>query len=223
VIDPTARIHPSADLEPEVRVGAGTSVWQRAQIRRGASIGADCIIGRDVFVDEGVEIGNRVKIQNGALLYHGVTVEDGVFVGPGAILTNDRYPRAITTTGDVARAEDWTVSPISLRYGCSVGAGAVVVAGMDVGRFAMVGAGGVVTRSVPGYALVAGNPARRLGWVCACGARLLDAMGDPAPAKPERYSRQTDLTCPSCGRVYHYVPDAESLEERPTPGRGRPA
>ena len=127
------------------------------------------MIGRDAFIDEGVTLGNRVKIQNLALVYHGVTVEDGVFIGPNAILTNDRYPRAITAAGELARADDWTVSPITLRHGCSIGAGAVVVAGTDVGRFATVGAGSVVTRDVPDHALVVGSPARRIGWVCACG------------------------------------------------------
>ena len=181
MIDPTARIHPTADLESDVAVGPRSSVWHRAQIRTGARIGAECVIGRDAFIDEGVTIGDRVKIQNLALVYHGVTVEDGVFIGPNAILTNDRYPRAITATGELARADDWTVSPITLRYGCSIGAGAVVVAGTDVGRFATVGAGSVVTRTVPDHALVAGSPARRIGWVCACGQRLVDAGRRPRP------------------------------------------
>ncbi len=183
MIDTSARIHASADLEDGVSVGPGTSIWHRAQVRTGARIGAECVVGRDVFIDEGVVIGDRVKIQNGALVYHGVTVEDGVFIGPGAILTNDRFPRAITATGDLARADDWQVSPIVLRYGCSIGAGAVVVAGVEVGRFATVGAGAVVTRTVTDHALVAGNPARRMGWVCACGARLLNSSGDPAAAR----------------------------------------
>ena len=146
MIDPTARIHPTADLESDVTVGPHTSIWHRAQVRTGARIGAECVIGRDAFIDEDVTLGNRVKIQNLALVYHGVTVEDGVFIGPNAILTNDRYPRAITAAGELARADDWTVSPITLRHGCSIGAGAVVVAGADVGRFATVGAGSVVTR-----------------------------------------------------------------------------
>ena len=213
MIDPTARVHASADLEADVTVGSGTSIWHRAQIRTGARIGAECIIGRDAFVDEGVSIGDRVKIQNAALVYHGVTVEDGVFIGPNAILTNDRFPRAITPTGELARAEDWTVSPIVLHHGCSIGAGAVVVAGVDIGRFATVGAGAVVTRTVPDHALVAGNPARRLGWVCACGTRLLDAFGHPAPAEPERYATDPSLHCPRCGRRYDHIADADGLQE----------
>lgn len=223
MIDPGARVHPSAELEQDVSVGPGSAIWQRAQIRRGASIGAECVIARDVFIDLGVTIGNRVKIQNGALLYHGVSVEDGVFIGPGAILTNDRHPRAITSSGDLAGAEDWTVSPIILRHGSSIGAGAVLVAGIDVGRYAMVGAGAVVTRDVPGHAVVAGSPARRIGWVCACGQRLKDSTGHDAPALRERYAIDTMLVCDSCGRHYAYVPDGETLEERTGPRQGAPA
>jgi acetyltransferase-like isoleucine patch superfamily enzyme len=223
VIDPSARIHATADLEPDVSVGAGTSIWHRAHVRTGARIGAECVIGRDAFIDERVTIGDRVKIQNLALVYHGVEVEDGVFIGPGAILTNDRYPRAVTSTGDLARADDWQVSPITLRSGCSIGAGAVVVAGTEVGRFAMVGAGAVVSRSVPNHALVVGSPARRIGWVCACGARLVDSNGDPMAAEPGRYAAHLELICPSCGRTYAYVPDAETLEERSGPRQGAPA
>jgi len=206
-----------------VTVGAGTSIWNRAQVRGGARIGRDCVIGRDVFIDEAVEIGDRVKIQNGALVYHGVTVEDGVFIGPGAILTNDRYPRAITSTGDLARAADWTVSPIRLGHGASVGAGAIVVAGTDVGAFSTVGAGAVVTRDVPPHSLVVGNPARRIGWMCACGMRLLDADDQPAAADLPHYATHPELHCGSCGRTYVYVPEAEALEERQRPQQGVPA
>lgn len=213
-IDPSARIHPSADLEADVTVGAGTSVWQRAQVRESARIGSECIVGRDVFIDSGVVIGDRVKIQNAALLYHGLTVEDGVFIGPGAILTNDRYPRAITPTGELARADDWEVSPIVLHHGSSIGAGAVVVAGCDVGRFATVAAGAVVTRTVPDHALVAGSPARRIGWVCACGARLKDANGHPAPAIVGRYAIDPELTCDRCSRSYAYIAADDRLAER---------
>lgn len=211
-VHPSAHIHPSADLEDGVAVGADSAVWQRAQVRTGARIGAECVIGRDVFIDVDVEIGARTKIQNGALLYHGVTVADGVFIGPGAILTNDRYPRAITPEGDLARADDWQVTPIRLAHGCSIGAGAVVVAGSDVGQFAMVGAGAVVTRSVPGHALVVGSPAHRIGWVCACGERLRDADGRPAPAAIERYGIDPVLSCERCSRRYRYERDIDTLE-----------
>ena len=155
-----------------------------------------------------------------------MTVEDGVFIGPGAILTNDRYPRAITSTGDLARADDWTVSPITLREGCSIGAGAVVVAGVDVGPFAMVGAGAVVTRTVPD---TRSSPATRpggIGWVCACGAPARRRRR-ATPRRPtrDRYAVDKELICVGCGRTYTYVPDAEALEERSRPGRqqGAPA
>jgi acetyltransferase-like isoleucine patch superfamily enzyme len=197
VIDPSARIHASADLEPDVSVGPRTSIWHRVQVRIGARIGAECVVGRDAFIDEGVEIGDRVKIQNAALVYRGVTVEDGVFIGPNAILTNDRYPRSITASGELARVDDWVVSPIRLRTGCSIGAGAVVVAGLTIGRFATVGAGAVVTHDVPDHALVAGNPARRLGWVCACGRRLVDASGRPVGGE-----HRGPAACPSCPGRY---------------------
>lgn len=220
MIDPSARVHATADLEPDVAVGPGTSIWHRAQVRTAARLGRDCTVGRDVFIDEGVVIGDRVKIQNGALIYHGVTVENGVFIGPGAILTNDRYPRAVTSSGELAAAADWTVSPIRLEDGCSIGAGAVVVAGVNVGSWATVGAGAIVTRDVPSHALVVGSPARRIGWVCACGARLVDSNGDPMAAEPGRYAAHQELICPSCGRTYAYIPDAESLEERSGPRQG---
>lgn len=216
MIDPAARVHPSAELEDGVTVGSGSSIWQRAQVRRGASIGADCVVGRDVFIDVDVVIGDRVKIQNAALVYHGVTVADGVFIGPGAILTNDRYPRAIAPDGTLATDDDWQVSPIRLEYGSSIGAGAIIVAGCDVGSFAMVGAGAVVTRTVPGHALVAGSPAKRIGWVCACGDRLRDADRRSAPAEIGRYTTDPELTCGRCGRRYAYDRAGDTLHERVT-------
>ncbi|HLX34237.1 MAG TPA: acyltransferase [Candidatus Limnocylindrales bacterium] len=217
--DSRPRIHASADVEGNVLIGDGTSVWHRAQIRTGARIGSECVIGRDVFVDVDVVIGSRVKIQNGALVYHGVTVEDGVFIGPGAILTNDRHPRAVTTSGDLATADDWTVSPIVLRQGSSIGAGAVIVAGTEVGEYSLVGAGAVVTRTVPAHALVVGNPARRIGWVCDCGARLVGDDGQRAGADPPHYGLHPELTCPSCGLVFKYVPDAERIVPAPAATR----
>ena len=217
MIDPSARVHASADLEDDVTVGPGTSIWHRAQVRTGARIGRDCVIGRDAFIDAGVSLGDRVKVQNGALIYHGVTVSDAVFIGPGAILTNDRHPRAVTADGQLARAADWTVSPIFIAEGASIGAGAVVVAGCDVGAYAMVGAGAVVTHEVPAHAVVAGNPARGIGWVCACGERLHDSTGHPAPATRERYARDPELACPVCERRYEFLREEGTLQERRGP------
>jgi acetyltransferase-like isoleucine patch superfamily enzyme len=222
VIDPSVHVHPTADVEADVAIGAGTAVWHRAQIRAGARLGAECIVGKDVFVDLDVRIGDRVKIQNGALVYHGVSVEDGVFIGPGAILTNDRNPRAVTTSGELARDDDWTIAPVVLRRGSSIGAGAVVVAGCEIGAFALVGAGAIVTRDVAPNALVVGNPARRIGWVCECGRRLMDTATDaPAPATADG---PATFACPTCERRYTYVPDREGIVEAPAGApAGRPA
>ena len=226
MIDGTARIHPTADLEAGVVVGPRTSVWHRAQIRAGARIGAECVIGRDAFIDEGVAIGDRVKIQNAALVYHGVTVEDGVFIGPNAILTNDRFPRAVTATGELARADDWVVSPITLRTGCSIGAGAVVVAGTVVGRFATVGAGSVVTRDVPDQAWwPATRPAASGGSAAAASAWRIPpvpASGgtttDPPPAPPAGSGSRSPGTpaWPAPGRIR----DDPDLQAGHRPGRG---
>ncbi len=230
-IDPSATVHPTADLEQGVTVGAGTAIWHRAQIRAGARIGCSSIIGRDVFIDAGVVIGDKVKIQNGALLYHGVTVGDGVFIGPGAILTNDRYPRAITADGDLAQAADWVVSPIVLHGGCSIGAGSVIVAGVEIGASATVGAGAVVTRDVTAHSLVVGTPARRIGWVCACGQRLHDGSGPAgaaqtstaAPTPSGGAAGDPGLACVACGRRYGYRPGSDDLAETSgvAPGHGR--
>lgn len=215
VIEPSARIHETADIEADVSIGAKTSVWHRAQIRAGARIGRDAVIGRDVFIDEGVTLGDRVKVQNGALIYHGVTIGDGVFIGPGVILTNDRRPRAQTAAGDLARAADWTVSPIRIGSGASIGAGAIVVAGHDIGPYAMVGAGAVVTHDVPAHALVVGNPARRIGWVCVCGERLVDAGGEAANDRAA--SIDEALICPVCKRRFEFQADGETVGERKPP------
>ena len=165
-------IHPTADVSPQASVGAGTHIWHQAQVREGARLGCECIVGKGVYIDFDVRIGNRVKLQNYALIYHGTTLEDGVFIGPGACLTNDRVPRAITPEGTLKDDDDWQVGCTIVRYGASIGAGAILLPGVSVGRFAMVGAGAVVSHDVPDHAQVAGLPARVTGYVCACGHRL---------------------------------------------------
>lgn len=168
----SVRIHPTADVSPHASIGERTSIWNQAQVRERARIGADCNVGKDAYVDFDVVVGDRCKVQNGALLYHGVTLENGVFVGPGAIFTNDRVPRAINADGTLKGSDDWTVGKTHVREGASIGAGAVIISGVTIGRFAMVGAGSVVTRDVDDYQLVFGNPARVHGWVTAAGERV---------------------------------------------------
>lgn len=169
---PAAHIHPTADVSPQAVIGGGTRIWHQAQVRERAQIGENCIIGKGVYIDLDVRVGNNVKIQNSALLYHGLTVEDGVFIGPGACMTNDAYPRAITPEGQLKADSDWVVGPIRICYGASIGAGAIILPNVTVGRFALVAAGAVVSRSVPDHGLVAGVPARLLGYACRCGRRM---------------------------------------------------
>jgi len=223
MIDPTATVDAGADVHPSASVGARSTIGRRAEVRANAAVGADCRVEAGVLVDDSVTLGDGVQIERGALLYRGVTIADDVFVGPGAILTNDRYPRAVTTSSELADAADRAVTPVQLQDGASIGAGAVVVAGVTIGAYATVGAGAVVTRDVPSHALVVGSPARRIGWVCSCGARLVDAEGHPADAVPPPYALHTELICSSCERVYAYIPDAETLEERAGPPQGAPA
>lgn len=222
MIDSSARVDPTADVESDVSIGANARISARVRIASGVSLGTDVSVGREAFIDEGVIIGDRVRIENRALVYRGVHIANGVFIGPGAILTNERYPRAVTSTGELAIAAG-PITPSHLSEGSTIGAGAVVVAGVTIGSWAMVGAGAVVTRDVPNHALVVGSPAHRIGWVCACGARLVDSKGDPMAAEPGRYAAHLELICPSCGRTYAYVPDAETLEERTGPRQGAPA
>ncbi len=152
-------------VDPGAEIGEHTRVWHFCQVRAGARIGRSCILSKGVYVDAGVVIGDNVKIQNNVSLYQGVTVEDGVFIGPHVCFTNDKYPRAINPDGSLKSTDDWKVSPTIVRYGASIGANATIVCGVTIGRWAMVAAGSVVTRDVPDYALVRGNPARVVGQV----------------------------------------------------------
>ena len=158
------RIHPTADVSSEASVGEGTSIWHWAQVREGASVGRNCNIGKDVYIDATVVVGNDCKIQNFATLYRGVTIGDRVFIGPHVCFTNDAYPRAVSP--------DWKIVRTEVEDGASIGANATILCGITIGRNAMVAAGAVVTKDVAPHALVAGVPAKIVGWVCVCGRRL---------------------------------------------------
>lgn len=173
----TIRIVDTADVSEEATIGEGSSVWHLAQIREHAVLGRNCIIGRGAYIGEGVEMGDNCKIQNYALVYEPARLADGVFIGPAAVLTNDLYPRAINPDGTQKSASDWDSVGVTLERGCSVGARAVCVAPVTIGEWATVAAGAVVTKDVPPHALVAGVPARRIGWVGFAGAKLED-IGD---------------------------------------------
>lgn len=169
----SARVQPTADVDESATLGAGTTVWHLAQIREDARLGRDCIVGRGAYVGPGVIIGDNVKLQNYALVYEPARLEDDVFIGPAVVLTNDLYPRSVDVSGKLKRPADWDALGVVIRKGASLGAHATVVAGRSIGRWALVAAGAVVTRDVPDFALVAGTPARRIGWVGRAGARLL--------------------------------------------------
>jgi acetyltransferase-like isoleucine patch superfamily enzyme len=166
------RIHPTAEVSPQAVIGAGTRIWNHCQVREGARIGRGCILSKDVYIDAGVVIGDHVKIQNGISVYHGVTLEDGVFLGPHMVFTNDLRPRAINPDGTPKAASDWTLTETRVRRGAAIGAGAIIICGVTIGQWALVGAGAVVTRDVPDYGLVVGNPARLRGFVGPAGERL---------------------------------------------------
>ena len=217
MIDRSARVDATASLETDVAIGPATMISAHARVGRGVVIGSETRVGLHVVIEEGVRVGNRVQIQDGAVIQRGAEIEDGVLVGTGAILANERYPRVITAEGELAPEGDRVIEPIVLAYGCSIGAGAVVIGGCTVGRFATVGAGSVVTRHIGAYALAAGSPARRIGWVCACGQRLHDSTGHPAPATRERYAIDPELSCSACGRHYAFVGDEGALHEQRGP------
>jgi UDP-2-acetamido-3-amino-2,3-dideoxy-glucuronate N-acetyltransferase len=183
------RVLPSADVDERAELGAGTCVWHNAQVREHARLGRDCTVGRGAYVGPGVVIGDNVKLQNYALVYEPARLEDAVFIGPAAVLTNDVYPRSVDVTGRLKRPADWVARGVVVRTGASIGARAVIVAGVEIGRWALVAAGAVVTRDVPEFALVAGVPARRIGWVGRAGVTL----------QPRGESR---WQCPETGELF---------------------
>jgi acetyltransferase-like isoleucine patch superfamily enzyme len=188
-------VHPAAIVESQA-IGDGTRVWAFTHVMAGATIGADCNVGEHCFIEGGATVGDGVTIKNGNMLWEGVTVEEGVFVGPAVVFTNDRYPRSPRMPQARERYNDhgW-LAPTTVRRGATLGAGAIILAGISIGEYSMIAAGAVVTRDVAPYALVVGNPGRVRGWVCQCG-QPLSVTGERA-------------TCGHCGLSYSW--DGTSL------------
>jgi UDP-2-acetamido-3-amino-2,3-dideoxy-glucuronate N-acetyltransferase len=170
------RIVDSADVAPSATIGVGSAVWHLAQVREDAVLGENCVVGRGAYIGTGVHLGANCKVQNYALVYEPAYLEAGVFIGPAVVLTNDTYPRAVNPDGSPKLAHDWQPVGVTIREGAAIGARAVCVAPVTIGRWATVAAGSVVTKDVADFALVVGVPARRIGWVGKAGVRL-----DPAP------------------------------------------
>jgi UDP-2-acetamido-3-amino-2,3-dideoxy-glucuronate N-acetyltransferase len=184
-----ALVAPTATVEAGASIGADAQVWDQTVVRAGAQVGAETILGRGVYVGPGARLGARCKVQNQALVYEPAVLGDGVFIGPAVVLTNDTYPRAVTPDGRRKGADDWEAVGVTIEDGASVGARAVCVAPVRIGRWASVGAGSVVTRDVPDHALVVGTPARRVGWVGRSGVPLVSDTRDR-------------WICPVSGEIY---------------------
>ena len=193
----STRIAPSADVSEQAVIGEGSSIWHLAQVREHAVLGADCIVGRGAYIGEGARLGDNCKVQNYALVYEPARLGDGVFIGPAVVLTNDRFPRAVNPDGTLKSASDWEAVGVTIGTGAAIGARAVCVAPVSVGEWAMVAAGAVVTGDVPAHALVAGVPARRIGWVGRAGLPLEAVADDEAFSAGARRWR-----CPRTGSVF---------------------
>ena len=186
----SVRIVDSADVAPNAVIGHGSSIWHLAQVREDVRMGDNCIVGRGAYIGTGVVMGDNCKVQNYALVYEPAKLGDGVFIGPAVVLTNDTYPRAINPDGSIKSAHDWEPVGVTIERGASIGARATCVAPVTIGAWATVAAGAVVVKDVPAYALVAGVPARRIGWVGESGHPLTRADVDGVwicPASGTRY------------------------------------
>lgn len=183
------RIVDTADVDERATIGDGSSVWHLAQVREHATLGRNCVIGRGAYVGTGVQMGDNCKVQNYALVYEPARLGDGVFIGPAVVLTNDTYPRAVTPEGDLKSATDWEAVGVTIDEGASIGARSVCVAPVTIGSWALIAAGAVVTKNVPSHALMAGIPARQIGWVGRDGTRLSDEGHGVwfSPTTGERY------------------------------------
>jgi UDP-2-acetamido-3-amino-2,3-dideoxy-glucuronate N-acetyltransferase len=216
-IDPAAFVHATALVEEEVEIGPRTAVWDNVHIRRGARLGEECIVGEKTYIAYGVRIGHRVKINAMVYICAAVTIEDGVMVSAGTIFTNDRFPRAATP--DLARllpsAPDEHTLPTLVREGATLGAGCTIGNDLVIGRFAMIGMGSVVTKSIPDFHLALGHPAVPVGCVCRCGQLLL--RFDRFDNENEGGDQLQPAACRACGRRYA-VRKGEVLEEGPGEG-----
>ena len=194
----SVRIHPTAHVELGVELGPGTSVWDHVHIRRDTHLGAECIVGGKTYIAYEVHIGNRVKINANVYICTAVTIEDGVMISAGTIFTNDRFPRATTSDLKALRdsAPDEHTLPTVVRAGATIGAGCIIGNDLEIGRFAMVGMGSVITKTVSPFHLVLGHPARSVGCVCRCGEPLLKWTDDPAADERE------EISCSACNLKY---------------------
>lgn len=202
----TVRVHPTALVEEGVEIGEGSSVWDNVHIRHGARLGQECIVGGKSYIAYDVKIGHRVKINAMVYICAMVTIEDGVMVSAGTIFTNDRFPRATTPDLKQLRSSDPDdeTRPTLVREGATIGAGCTVGSDLSIGRFAMVGMGSLVTRSIPDFHLALGRPAVSVGCVCRCGHPFLKFSPDEVP-------RSAGGTCGPCGRRFRV--DDGAVEE----------
>jgi UDP-2-acetamido-3-amino-2,3-dideoxy-glucuronate N-acetyltransferase len=191
--------HPTAVVDQPARIGDGTRIWHFCHVMAGAKIGVLCVLGQNVFVASRAVIGDGCKIQNNVSLYDDVVLGDEVFVAPSAVFTNVVNPRAF-----IERKNEYRATRVG--RGASIGANATVVCGHTIGDYAFIGAGAVVTRDVPAYALVTGVPGRVAGWICRCGVRLASAASTPSAAL-------ADFVCPSCGQRYREACGADGAKQ----------
>lgn len=181
--------HPTADVSADAKIPDSASIWHYAQVREQVEMGENCIVGRGAYIGIGVKMGDNCKVQNYALIYEPAVLGEGVFIGPAVVLTNDEYPRSITPDGKLKSGHDWVAVGVTIKKGASIGARSVCVAPVTIGAWTLVAAGSVVTRNVPDFALVAGVPARRIGWVGKAGI-------------PLEKVEENKFKCPKTGEIY---------------------